>query len=321
MKKFGSFLLLFVLAGCSGLGALQEWQSGLGVRERVGILAHLDIAWPESTKPFLRALAHFREQRVDKVVILGDPTKNGYPNQRQVFEAAWARAFAGVTPPQLVLADDPYEYGGVKFTGWGRYPLTDLLCVHPRNGRIVNAGSMHGFKLSEGFDRLSGPSAARAGGSAQGLMVVARDEGLEVRRLDFSGADAEEVGPPWRVDREGMIEAEKDTAPKFWDDTVVTVTPGYDAKGRRIYTVRWPPVLATHTGVRAFSYDVSVGDRVVRHVQSEGFFLPESRDSAAVKCCLPADEFGEGVPRIGITPISSMGKRGPTVWSRRTGAF
>jgi len=318
MKKFGFLLLLLLLTGCENMDTVRTYLAERGVREKIGILAHLDIAWPDSTKAFVRALSYFREAQVDKIVILGDPTKNGYENQRQVFELAWHKAFAGEMPPERVMSEDPYVYEGINFTGKGlfRYSLTDLLCVHPRNGRTVNAGSMHGIAVSDVFDKQENAVIARMGASAQGLLVLAREEGLEIRRLDFSGAIPEEVGPPWRVDRAGMIDSEEDQVPRFWEDTRVDVTPGYDAKGQRVYTVRWPPVLAKHTGARAFSYDVSVGNRVVRRVQSSGFFLPESRDTDAVKCCLLADEFGEEIPRFGITPISSMGKLGPTIWSR-----
>lgn len=313
------FALAFVfafLAGCDSLGTLRTRLAERDVREKVGVLANLDIAWPDSTKALLRALGHFRAERVGRVVILGDPTKDGFANQRKVFEEAWRKAFAGGAAPELVMAEDPYAYGGIRFTGRGRFPLTDLLCVHPSDGRLVNAGSMHGIKVSDVFVRQDGATAGRIAASAQGLLVVSRDDGLEIRRLDFSGPEAEEVGSPWRVDREGMIHSDADAIPKFWPDTIVDVTLGYARNGRRMYTVRWPPVLAKHTGARAFSYDVSIGKEVVRRVQSEGFFLPESRDAAAVKCHLWADEFGEQVPRFGITPISSMGKRGPTVWSR-----
>lgn len=310
-----AFVLAF-LAGCDNFDTLRKWQSERGVREKVGVLANLDIAWPDSTKPLMRALGHFRTERVAKVVILGDPTKDGFANQRKVFDEAWRKAFAGETAPELVMADDPHEYAGIRFTGRGRFPLTDLLCAHPSDGRLVNAGSMHGIRVSDIFVRQDGATAGRIAASAQGLLVLAREDGLEIRRLDFSGPTAEEVGPPWRVDREGMILSEADAIPKFWPDTIVDVTLGYEKNGRRMYTVRWPPVLAKHTGARAFSYDVSIGNEVIRRVQSEGFFLPESRDAAAVKCLLWADEFGGQVPRFGITPISSMGKRGPTVWSR-----
>ena len=315
MKKVG-FLLLLLLTGCESLDTVKRFHADLGVREKVGVLAHLDVAWPNSTGPLARALAHFRAEGVDKVVILGDPTKNGYANQHQVFENAWRKAFAGTTPPERIMASNEYVLAGITFTDEGRFPLTDLLCVHPKNGRRINAGSMHGIKVSGIFTRQDAKATAASDSSAQGLLVLVRDDGLEVRRLDFSGAAAEEVGPPWRVDSEGMIHSAIDDVPKFWDDTVIGVIAGYDGKGQKQYTLRWPPVLAKHTGARAFSYDVSVGDKVIRQVQSAGFFLPEDRDGAAVRCVILASELGGREPRFGVTPVSSLGKNGPTVWSK-----
>lgn len=311
MKRLIAMALALVAAGCAPLARVV---SERGVRERVGVLANLDIGWERSTGPLLRALAYFREQGVDKVVVLGDPTKNGYPNQRAVFEAAWRKAFRGATPPERLLAPSELAFGGVTFTGEGRLPLTDLLCVHPRDGRRVNAGSMRGIAVSGVFDRQDRATVAGIASSAQGLLVLVRDDGMEIRRLDFSSRVAEEVGPPWRVDRAGRLSSEGDAVPQFWADTRIDVTPGYDAKGRAVYTVRWPPVLARHTGARAFSYDVSKGDKVVRRVQSAGFFLPESRDGAAVTCVIPVADV-EGVEgRFGVTPLSSLGRRGATVW-------
>lgn len=315
MKKFG-FLFLLLLSGCDNFDTLGKFYAERNVREKVAVLAHLDIGWERSTKPLARALAHFRAEGVDKVVILGDPTKNGYANQHQVFENAWRKAFVGTTPPERIMTSNEYVLAGIAFTGDSCFPLTDLHCVHPKDGRRINAGSMHGFAVSGVFDRQDSKTVAGMSSSAQGLLVLVRDDGLEVRRLDFSGEAAEEVGSPWQVDSAGLIHSAIDDVPKFWDDTVINVIAGYDSQGQKQYTLRWPSVLAKHTGARAFSYDVSVGDRVIRSVQSDGFFLSEDRDGSAVRCVILASELGGREPRFGVTPVSSLGKNGPTVWSK-----
>ena len=306
-----------VLGGCVDMDALAKSYAERDVVEKVGVLAHLDIAWPNSTAAFRRALAYFKAEGVAQVIVLGDPTRNGYANQREVYAAACRETLRGAKTPQVVETADPYTYAGIRFTGLGRLALTDQLCVQPLTGKTVNAGSMHGITISELFVKADPKTVARWNESAQGLLVLRRASGLTVRRLDFSESLPAEIGPAWEVDANGLIATQEGrAAPEFWPDTVVSAVRGYDAKGNPIYTLRWPPVLAKHTGARAFSYDVSIGNEVIRRVQSEGFFLPESRDAAAVKCLLWADEFGGQVPRFGITPISSMGKRGPTVWSR-----
>lgn len=301
------FALALLIGGCVSMESLPE--------EKVGVLANLDITWPKSTAALKRALAHFKAKKVTKVVIIGDPTRNGYKNQYEVFHSAWNESFRGVKAPELVLSADPAEIHGIKFTGNGRYPLTDLLCVQPLTGKRINAGSMHGINISGVFDKPDRQTLSRIDESAQGLLVSVFARGMRVERLDFSCKSAVEVGPAWEVDSEGLIHTETARAPEFWPDTLVSVVRGYDKVGNYIYTVRWPPVLAKYTGARAFSYDVTVGKKVIRRVQSRGFFLDEARDAESVACVITQAEIGEEEPKFGITPISSLGYRGKTVWT------
>lgn len=305
-------VLLFaaLFAGCENLLTFEPTP-----KEKVGVLANLDITWPKSTGALRRALAHFKAEKVSKVIIVGDPTKNGYKNQQEVFQAAWNESFRGTKAPELVLSADPAEFRGIKFTGKGRFPLTDLLCVHPLTGKRINAGSMRGIEVSGIFDKPDQRTISRIVESAQGLLVSVFDDGMKVARLDFSGNSAVEVGPAWEVDNEGLIHAETARAPEFWADTRVSVVRGYDKVGNYVYTVRWPPVLAKYTGARAFSYDVSVGKKVIRRVQSRGFFLDEARDAESVSCIITQAEIGDAEPKFGVTPISSLGYRGKTVWT------
>lgn len=310
-------ILGVILGGCVDMDALAKSYAERDVVEKVGVLAHLDIAWPNSTAAFRRALAFFKAEGVAQVIVLGDPTRNGYANQREVYAAACREALRGAKTPQIVEAADPYTYAGIRFTGFGRLALTDQLCVQPLTGKTVNAGSMHGITISELFVKADPKTAARWDESAQGLLVLRRASGLTVRRLDFSERLPAEIGPAWEVDANGLIVTrEGRAAPEFWPDTVVSAVRGYDAKGNPIYTLRWPPVLAKHTGERAFSYDVLLGDKVVCRLQSRGFHLPEDRDSESVACIIREDALEGRPPRFGITPVSALGQSGKTVWSR-----
>ena len=317
MKRFLLSVAVGVLCGCVDFATLEKAYAERGVVEKVGVLAHLDISWPNSTAALRRALAFYRAEGVAAVVVLGDPTLNGYANQREVFRTAWREAFRGTTEPQLVLAEDPYAYAGISFTGQGRYPLTDLLCVQPPNGRTINAGSLHGIEVSKLFAWPDPRVKAAFETSAQGLLVLKRETGLTVRRMDFADKAAEDVGPAWEVDASGLVrDAEGGVVPEFWNDTTIAVVRGYDRVGNVIYTVRWPPVLARHTGARAFNYDVLVGKKVLRRVQSPAFHRPESRETAAISCVIAEAELDGAPPRFGVTPISSLGLSGKTVWSR-----
>ena len=299
-----SFLLVLFLSGCASLAP---------VREKVGVLAHTDISWPNSTVALKLALAFYRAENVDRIVFLGDPTKDGYKNQWEIFEQVWNRAFKGVTPPKRVIAEEfSYEIAGIGFTGHGRLSLTDLFCVEPRNGKLVNAGSMHGITTSGVFNKSDASLKGRLASSAQGLLVLVRSGGMTIRRLDFSAATVEDVGAAWEI-KDGLIEAEGLKPPEFWSDTRLSVIKGYDKQGGVIYTLRWPPILAKFTGERAFSYDILVGDRVVGQAQSNGFYLPESRDKDAVVAIITEAELNGEPPRFGVTPVSSLGKTGRTL--------
>ena len=318
MRRILSILLLsFVFAGCESYHALDKWYAERGVVEKIGVLANLEITWPKSAAPLARALSYFREEGVTKVVILGEPTKNGYEDQRRIFENTWREVFRGGTAPARILADDPYLYEGISFTGEGKYPLTDLLCIEPCDGHLVNAGSMHGIAVSEVFLSYDARTKATWQQSAQGLLVLKssgeRGVCLTIRRLDFSNREVREVGPAWTVDHEGVIHGEENLEPQFWKDTRLSVVGGYDGKGQRLYTVRWPNILARHTGVRAFSYDVSVGSRVLRRVQSPNFHTSEDADQVAVSCMIYETELNGEEPIFSVTPISSRGKRGAAI--------
>lgn len=307
MKNICLLFALF-LAGCVSFAPAPS--------AKVGVLAHTEISWPNSTGPFKKALAYYRAQAVDEVVLLGDPTKNGYLNQLEVFKSAWNAAFKGARAPKLTIAEaGEHEIGGITFTNLGRYPLTDLLCVYPFEGRKIDAGSMRGFEVSDVFERQDAKAQAAFRASAQGLLVSVFADSLVVERLDFSGKLVEAVGPAWTVDSASLIHAEGAEAPQFWHDTLISVVRGYDAKGNPVYTVRWPPVLARHTGERAYSYNVMVGKRVIRRVQSPSFHLPESRDLAAISVVVPEADLKGAEPRFGVVPVSSMGKKGKVIWS------
>lgn len=320
MKRL-TFLTLLFLAGCVDFAALEKSYAERKVVEKVGVLAHTDINWPKSTAPLKKALAFFAAEGVSKVIFLGDPTEKGYANQKEVFDLAWRTSFRGKKAPELVLAPDPYEWAGVSWTGTGRFPLTDLLCVRSLNGKTINAGSMRGITISDVFDQPDSRITGQWKTSAQGLLVLCLADGLIVRRMDFSGKNPQEVGPAWEVDAEGVVRSsEGKNPPEFWPDTRISVVKGYDKKGDVVYTVKWPPVLAKYTGERAFSYEVFAGKKILRRVQSAGFHRSESDDAEAVSVLISQSELIDipeidpTRPRFGVRPVSSLGRKGRTIF-------
>lgn len=284
----------------------------------MGVLSHTDITWPNSTRALELALKFYRDEKVDRVVFIGEPTKNGYPDQRKVFRNLWQKVFARSDTPRMEIVQESFDCAGVKFVANGRLALTDLLCVHPANGKRINVGSMRGVEISDYFMKYPGSQHAKAKSSAQGVLVVRYDDSMIIRRLDFTGKAAEDVGPAWKVGADGMIVSEAKLRPRFWEDTEIAVLPGYDLSGNKVLTIRWPSVLSRHTGARAFSYEVEIvnqrGVKKVYRVQSRGFYLPESRDLEAVS--LPVTYDGVNSGEVSITPISSLGLRGDPIKKR-----
>lgn len=316
MKKILTVAVL-AFSGCIQNGSGFGFFRGSVDLERIAVFAHTEITWKNSAGALRKALAYCRAEDVSRVVFLGDPTKNGYSDQRRVFREVWNEAFAGCPRiPELVVSEDPYRYEGISFTGKGKLALTDLLCVHPADGRKVNVGSMRGIDVSAMFVKLPGSAARRASESAQGVIVVRRKDSLAVKRLDFSGRNPREVGPPWVVGADGRIQSSARERPLFWKDTGISVIPGYGSDGARLLTVRWPSVLARYNGARAFSYELKISsanpksDRVY-NIQSTGFFLPEEDDVGAVSVSVPRDGLNDVV--VTVTPISSLGLRGDPV--------
>lgn len=314
MKKLFLLLVMAVL-GVLGCRSLDFPLAKPHPVERVAIMSHTDITWDNSTRALALALKFYREEKVDRVVFIGDPTKNGYRDQQRVFKNLWEKSFAGTKPPKLEIVDESFRYGAVEFVAKGRLALTDLLCVYPFDSKRINVGSMRGIETSQYFMKYPNSAHAAARNAAQGVLVLKYEDFLEVRRIDFSGKIAEDVAPPWRVNAEGKVVSESKLRPQFWKDTKIAVLPGYDLLGNKVLTIRWPSVFSKYTGVRAFSYDLEIisdcGKNSLYHLQSRGFFLPESRDDKALSFSLPSDNLKSG--KIFITPISSLGLRGSAI--------
>ena len=326
---------------------------------RIGVIAYPEVSRPNTVGRLKKSLAYFQGKKVDAVVVLGDLTKDGYLNQYRLIAKTWDDVFrnpvTGVdpNPPRRVfvlgdgdrsryrpefadeLGGDLMQEGGAvevngfaftamcgrpadlsipTFYAYGKPALTDELCYYPRTGMAVNAGSLSGVEPKTGYE-----SVKKAASASQGLLVTVYKDEMVVSRLDFG--DNEQVAPDWRIPLSKSAEGVRldDTAPQFWDDTRLMVVKGYDQKEGVSYKVTWPPVLAKHTGVRAFSYEVDAvmdaGGRnaVVKRmfVLSPNFFRSEDRDVEPISCRFSAVGMPEGANLcFTVTPVSSAGARG-----------
>ncbi len=94
----------FFAGGCMGL---MNGVRDLRTKAKVGVLANPEIEWPASAGPFRRALRHFARERVDAVILLGDLTRAGYPDQYAVLARTWMDAFKGVCAPRCLIVPGP----------------------------------------------------------------------------------------------------------------------------------------------------------------------------------------------------------------------
>ncbi len=254
----------------------------------------------------------------------GEFDVNGFKFRAQCARPA-AAADGGATIP-VVFSD-------------GKNALTDELCFYPRESAAVNAGSLSGVVLREGYEPVK-----EAASSSQGLLLSAYSDKVVVSRLDFTQKAPLDKDEAARIKAKRMPYAEKVAddwviplakgvaatplpakSPSFWDDTRLIVTRG-TANGVTVFKVMWPPVLAKFTGERAFSYEVEAllcaadrgdGAAIKRiYVLSPRFHLSEDRDNSPVFCNFYETDFPSGARvRFAVTPVSSTGAHGARIVS------
>ena len=363
-RRLAAAVLASLAAGCMDLPDIASAIGDARAVAKIGVVAHPELSWPQSASRLKRALQFFRDRKVDAIVVLGDLTNDGYLNQYRVLAQAWDDVFRNPVkgidpaPPRRILvlgererrnfrpefADalggdlsvegGEFEVGGFRFRATAARPaagdtpaffaegkpaLTDELCWFPRTRIEIDAGSLSGVVPRAGFEPVK-----RAASASQGLLVTAYPGSLAVSRIDFG--DGETVAPDWTIqlDAEGSAGSIDPRAPEFWADTALRVVPGEELGKGPSCKVEWPPVLAKHTGVRAYSYEV---DALVRtadgareivakrlYVLSPNFWRSESRDTVPVSCRFMASDLPPGAsPRFSVTPISSFGVRGRSI--------
>ena len=354
-------VLLAAPVGCMDLSGVASAIDDARAVAKIGVVAHPEVSWPASAARLKKCLAFFKSKKVDAIVVIGDLTHDGYLNQYRVIAQAWDDVFRnpvkGVDPnpprrifvlgprdrerfrpefaaplePDLSVEGGEFEVNGFRFRATagrpeagdapaffadGKPALTDELCWYPRTRIELNAGSLSGVVPRAGYESVK--SAASA---SQGLLVTAYSGSLAVSRIDFG--DGSPVAEDWRISLSPDAPRQRldDRAPEFWADTTLRVMPGEEPGKGRSYKVEWPPVLAKHTGVRAYSYEVealipsSDGERQVvakrLYVLSPNFWRSEDRDAAPVSCRFyAADLPSTGEVRFRVTPVSCSGERG-----------
>jgi len=209
----------------------------------------------------------------------------------------------------------PRDYDGGKVTyllskhpnavaicGCSQISLTDESAFWCGDFTCVNAGSFSGV-------RERGEKGAEVF-AHHGLVMSVYESSIRFERIDLN--TLEKLGPDWEVSLSNGRAVCPQTAarhkpPQFWDDTKLMVFPS-----PRGISVRFPPVLAKHTGVRAYDYVVKAGD-VEKTVHSIAWQQSEDRETRPVTCEFSRDELPKGEVRISVTPRDSFGHCGRTI--------
>jgi len=208
----------------------------------------------------------------------------------------------------------------VAICGRSHTPLTDESAFWRGDFTCVNAGSFS-------YARMRGADGAPKPGVHHGLVMSAYDSAIVFERLDFGrtarpggpqGVYVEKLGPDWKVDLPAKPASRPEApAPQFWDDTRLMILPSAN-----VVSVRFPPVLAKHTGVRAYAYEVrwlggdgcpDGADENVKVVYSPGFCMSEANETRPVVCDFPREALPKGKVRFTVTPVDAFGKAGRPV--------
>jgi len=200
----------------------------------------------------------------------------------------------------------------VAFCGRSHAPLTDESAFWHGDFSCVNAGSFsHTLMRDNGKDVWAYVR--------HGLVVSVYDSSVVFERIDFDrelskaqfheGIYVEKLGKDWAVALPAKPSARPETpAPQFWDDTRLMVFPS-----EQVVSVRFPPVLAKHTGIRAYGYEVrwaKGGEGGERLACSPASCQSEDCETKPVVCNFPRAELPKGTVRFEVTPLDAFGKRG-----------
>ena len=143
--------VLWAVSAVSGCAGLASGIRGVRTRAKIGVLANLEIEWPKSTVMLKKALGAFRDAGVDAVVLLGNLTRSGAPNQYEVLADAWRAAFKGSQPPPCVLVLGEQDLERWQ-PGYADY-LKPIGTVVEQGGHVID---VRGFRFGASIRKRTG---------------------------------------------------------------------------------------------------------------------------------------------------------------------
>jgi len=208
----------------------------------------------------------------------------------------------------------------VAICGRSHTPLTDESAFWRGDFTCLNAGTFSCAML-RGQDAMFREMKQ---GVRHGLVMSVYDASIVFERIDFgreakdrrgSGVYVEKLGADWVLPLPAKPSPRPATAaPQFWDDTRLMVFPSAD-----VVSVRFPPVLAKHTGVRAQAYEVLAktadgGEISSWTTTSPGFCSSEENETKPVTVNFSREGLPKGKVRFEVTPMDAFGRRGRSIF-------
>ena len=234
----------------------------------------------------------------------------------------------------------------VVISGRSRTPLTDDSAIWRDEFFSVNASALATLFTAPGRENGFSPadpppggeplSAAETAAARHILAINVYASSIRFERLDPERRErvAEDLSFPIKP---RAAKPPEPKAPRFWDDTIIAAIRGnLRARGARIgeavYTVAFPAVLARHTGMRAYDYEVKaiplspsansggaspcVAREIVKLVYSPAHLLAERHEKEPVRCIFTERELaGAAKWKFAVTPRNAFGKAGDARFS------
>ena len=111
--------------------AAQGAASRPGARLKIGVLSDVHIKKPGDEATFLKALAYFRDNGADGVLIAGDIADTGRAAQLKICADCWYKTFPDGKAPDGRPVEQLFVYGNHDIDGWNWKSNADLYKKHP----------------------------------------------------------------------------------------------------------------------------------------------------------------------------------------------
>jgi len=118
MKTNRRSFLGALTASCAFAGCRSPWWFGEAPKLKFGVISDIHLTTPESTADFRRALAYFRDQGAEAVVVAGDLSDWGLRSGLQLVADTWYDVFPDDRAPDGRKVEKLFITGNHDYDGW-----------------------------------------------------------------------------------------------------------------------------------------------------------------------------------------------------------